>query len=92
MSQNFYMSSELISVNRGVCLGSAEFISAISEFLRKFADFICAFPDVFTSYFFIQPKCTIFSFRDVRENRFIVNSERRVIQSNAEKRNTKRTS
>ena len=42
VSQNFYMkAAELISANRGVWLGSAEFISAISEFLRKFADFIC---------------------------------------------------
>ena len=55
VSQIFYMSAELVSANRGVWLGSAEFISAISEFLRKFADFICVFPDVFTSYFFIQP-------------------------------------
>ena len=55
VSQNFYMSAELISANRGVWLRRAEFISAISEFSRKFADFICAFPDVFTSYFFIQP-------------------------------------
>ena len=36
VSQKFYMSAELISANRGVWLGSAEFISAISEFLRKF--------------------------------------------------------
>ena len=36
VSQNFYMSVELISANRGVWLGSAEFISAISEFLIKF--------------------------------------------------------
>ena len=54
VSQIFYISAELISANRGVWLGSVEFISAISEFLRKFVDFICAFP-VFTSYFFIQP-------------------------------------
>ena len=34
VSQIFYISAELISVNRGVWLGSVEFISAISEFLR----------------------------------------------------------
>ena len=62
VSQNFYMSAKLISANWGVWLGSAEFISAISEFLRKFADFICAFLDVFTSYFFIQPLMYYFKF------------------------------
>ena len=36
VSQNFYMSAELISANRGVWLGSAEFISAISEYFIKF--------------------------------------------------------
>ena len=35
VSQIFYMSAELISANRGVWLGSVEFISAISEFLLK---------------------------------------------------------
>ena len=61
VSQNFYMSAELISANRGVWLGRAEFISVISEFLRKFADFICAFPDVFTSYFFYTTVNVLFS-------------------------------
>ena len=40
VSQNFYMSAELISANRGVWLGSAEFISAISEFLFLLLTFL----------------------------------------------------
>ena len=35
VSQKFYMSAELISANRGVWLGSAEFISAISEVFQS---------------------------------------------------------
>ena len=71
VSQIFYISAELISANRGVWLGSVEFISAISEFLRKFADFICAFPDVFTFYFFYTTVNVLFSVFGMLGKKFV---------------------